>query len=112
MVNRALVIAYVHKKVRLGPEVATFKTKTLNLTVVVDLNWLAKIELRGPGHWLSIILLITFVRVYCCMRRCYKKLKLKKQGLFVTFLSLVAFQLGRGRALWAPLGYAYVAYIF
>ena len=40
---------YVHKKARCGPEIATFWTKTLHFLWVMHLNWLAKIELRGPG---------------------------------------------------------------
>ena len=31
-----------------GPELATFRTKTLNFFRVIHLNWLAKFELRGP----------------------------------------------------------------
>ena len=40
---------YVHKKARCGPDIATFRTKTLHFLRVIRLNWLAKIELRGPG---------------------------------------------------------------
>ena len=40
---------YVHKKARCEPEIATFRTKTLHFLRVIRLNWLAKIELRGPG---------------------------------------------------------------
>ena len=32
-----------------GPKVATFRTKTLNFSRVIHLNWLAKFDLRGPG---------------------------------------------------------------
>ena len=39
---------YVHKKARCGPELATFRTKTLYFLWVIRLNWLAKIELRTP----------------------------------------------------------------
>ena len=51
MVNPSLVIRlhYDHEKVRRWPELATFRTKILNLTPVIHSNWLAKIELRGPG---------------------------------------------------------------
>ena len=38
---------YVHKKARCGPEIATFRTKTLRFLRVIRLNWLTKIELRG-----------------------------------------------------------------
>ena len=92
------LLHYVHKKFRWGPEVATFRTKTLDFTLVIRLNWLEKIELRGcagpPGRQYY-LLLITVVRVYCCTQRCRKKPKMKKQGFFVKFLSLVAFRLKR-----------------
>ena len=49
---------YVHKKARCGPEIATFRTKTLHFLLVIRLNWLAKIELRGVrSPWSSILLL-------------------------------------------------------
>ena len=48
-----------------GPEVATFRTKILDFTLVLRLNWLEKIELRGcaghPGHQYY-LLLITVIR--------------------------------------------------
>ena len=47
---------------------------------------------RVPGRQYY-LLSITVVHVYCCTLRCQKKLKLKKQGFFVKFLSLVAFWL-------------------
>ena len=51
---RRWLLHYVHKKFRWGPEVATFRTKTLDFTLVIRLNWLKKIELRGcagpPGR--------------------------------------------------------------
>ena len=42
---------YVHNKARCGPEIATFRTKTLHFLQVIPvrLNWLAKIELRGTS---------------------------------------------------------------
>ena len=67
------LLHYVHKKFRLGPEVAIFRTKTLNFTLVLRLNWLENIELRGcagPPARQYYLLLITYVRVYCCTRRC------------------------------------------
>ena len=49
---------YVHKKARCGPEIATFRTKTLHFLRVIRLNWLAKIGLRGTQrHWSSILLI-------------------------------------------------------
>ena len=66
-------------------EVATFRTKTLDFTRVVSLNWLEKIELWEctglPGRQYY-LLLSTVVRVYCCMQRCQNKLKMKKTRLF------------------------------
>ena len=48
---------YVHKKARCGPEMATFRTKTLHFFRVIRLNWLAAIELKGArGPWSSILL--------------------------------------------------------
>ena len=63
---------YVHKKFRWGPEVVTFRTKTLDFTLVIRLNWLEKIELRWcawPPDRQYYLLLITVVRVYCCAQR-------------------------------------------
>ena len=48
MVNSALFIALRSQKGWMRPEVATFRTKTLNFMRVIHLNWLAKFELRGP----------------------------------------------------------------
>ena len=39
-------------------------------------------------------LVVNIIVKYCCTQRCKKKLKLKKQGYFVAFLSLAAFRLG------------------
>ena len=51
MVNPALINALRSKKARCGagPEMATFRTKTLHLCQVIRLNRLVKIELRGSG---------------------------------------------------------------
>ena len=38
------LLHYVHKKFRRGPEVATFRTKTLDFTLVLCLNWLEKLN--------------------------------------------------------------------
>ena len=40
---------YVNKKAICGPEIATFRTKTLHFLWVIRLNWLEEIELSGPG---------------------------------------------------------------
>ena len=91
---RRWLLHYVHKKFRWGPGLATFRTKIFYFTLVIRLNWLEKIELRGcagpPGRQYYLFL-ITVVCMYCCTLRYKKKLKMKKQGFFVKFLSLVAF---------------------
>ena len=93
---RCWLLHYDNKKLRWGPEIATFRTKTLDFTLVIRLKLVGKIELRGyagPPSRQYYSLLITVVRVYCCTQRCLKKPKMKKQNFFVKFLSLVAFQL-------------------
>ena len=48
---------------------ATFRTKTLDFTLVIRLNWSEKIELLGrarPPGCQYYLLLITVVRVYFC----------------------------------------------
>ena len=94
---------YVHKKARCGPEIATFKIKTLHFLRVIRLNWLAKIELRGtPRPWSS-ILLISYTVV---SEKCWKETETEETiDFFVTFLSLVKLQL-EGACL-PPLVYAY-----
>ena len=94
------------KKVRWGPDVATFRTKNLNFTQVIHVNWLSKLNWGGPGLLVVNLLLIAVVHVYCCTLRCQKKLK--NIDFFVAFLSLVLFQLEGGPAPRVPLGYAYV----
>ena len=107
---RRWLLYYVHKKFRWGPEVVTFRTKTFDFNQVIHLNWLEKIELRecaGPPGRQYNLLLINVVRVYCCTQKCQKKLKMKKQGFFVKFLSLVAFWLRGPGPPRPPPGYAY-----
>ena len=86
---------YVHKKARCGPKIATSSTKTLHFFRIIRLNWLVKIELKGArGPWSSILLLVTVVS-----EKCLKKTETEETiDFFVTFLSLVKFQLGVGRA--------------
>ena len=62
---RLWLLHYVHEKFRCGPEVATFRTKNLDFTLVIRLNWLEKL-ISGRQYYL---LLITLVRVCCCMQR-------------------------------------------
>ena len=84
---------YVHKKASCLPEIATFRTKTLHFFRVIRLNWQIKIELRGgPGP-----VVLNFVVSYCCKRKMLKRnWNWRNNRFFVTFLSLVKFQLGAG----------------
>ena len=63
---RRWLLHYIHKKFRRGPEIATFRTKTLDFTLVIHLNWLEKIELRGCAWFLSIL----FIVKNCYTQRC------------------------------------------
>ena len=65
----------------------------------MHLNRLRKIELRmGPGP-----LVVNVIVNYCCKRELLKQTETEETiGFFVTFLSWVTFQLGRGR-FWASL---------
>ena len=57
-------------------------------------NWLAKIDLRGPGP-----LVFSIVVRYCCKRKMLKRTETEETiGFFVTFLSLMKFQFGGGEA--------------
>ena len=96
--SRPWLMYYVHKKARCGPEIATFRAKTLHFFRVIRLNWQIKIELRGArGLWSSIMLLVTVVS-----EKCWQETETEETiNFFVTFLSLVKFQFG-GRALWPP----------
>ena len=67
---------YVRKKATCGPELATFRTKTLHFLWVIRLNWLATIELRGIRRPWSSILLISYL---WSAKNAKKELKLKKQ---------------------------------
>ena len=51
------------KKVRCGPEVATFRTKPFNFTRIVHLNWLAKLNWGDP-----VPLVVNIIVNYCCTR--------------------------------------------
>ena len=70
---------------------------------------MAKIKLWGPGPSGSILLLITFVRMWPTVvcQDAKKTVTEETVVFFVTFLSLVAFQLGGRRAPSPPPGYAY-----
>ena len=61
MVNPALVIPLRSSKGYMGPEVATFWTKTFNFTQVTNLNWLAKLNWGGPSA-----LVVNIIVNYCC----------------------------------------------
>ena len=90
---------YVHKKARCDPEIATFWTNTIHFFRAIRLNWLAKIDLRGfRGPWSSILLFATGVN-----EKREKDTETEETiGFFVTFLSLVKFQL-EGRPAWLSL---------
>ena len=80
--TRRLLWHHVHKKFRWGPEVATFRTKTFDFTLVIRLNWWEKIELMGcagPPKRQCYLLLISVVRVYCWTQRCEKKNKTENE---------------------------------
>ena len=68
MVNPALINALRSKKAKCGPEMATFRTKTLHFLQVIRLNRLAKIELRGPGAPG-----LQYAVSYCCKRKMLKR---------------------------------------
>ena len=68
----------------------------------MHLNLLAKIELRGPGSLIvKLLLCFTVVLLYAKMLR--ETETEETIVFFVTFLSLVAFQLGLLRAPWTSL---------
>ena len=85
MVNPALFIGLRSQK----------ETKTHNFTRVIHINWLVKTELRGPGP-----LVVNIIVNYCCTRvllyvkSAKRNWNWRNSTLFVSFLSLVAFQLG------------------
>ena len=71
MVNPALLLHYVFKKVRLEPEVANFMIKPLiSSALYILIDW-QKLSLEGPG---PLVVNIIVVR-----KKCSKKLKLRKQ---------------------------------
>ena len=86
------LLHYVHKKVRWGHELASYSTKTLNFTQVLHFSWLTKSEMSGSRP-----LVVNIKGNYCCtiVLLCPKMLKETEKtiGFFVTFLSLVLFQL-------------------
>ena len=65
--TRPWFLHYVHKKVRWGPEVATFRTKTLNFSRVLHLNWLAK------SHWGPGPLVAHIIFNYCYTQKIIKE---------------------------------------
>ena len=83
---------YVHKKARCGPEIATFRTKTLHFCWLIRLNWLATIELRkARGPWCLILLLVTVVR-----KKCWKEIETEEIISVFGEISI------GGRVLWTP----------
>ena len=62
--------------------------------MVLRLNWLEKVGLRGcarPSGRQYYLLLITVVRVYYCTAKMLKETENKETRIFVNFLSLVVF---------------------
>ena len=92
------------EKVRWGSEIATFRTKTLNFSHIIHLNWLAKIELKGsPGP-----VAVNVVVNYCGKRKMRKETRIEEKiGVFVTFCHRWHFN-WRGPGLAPSPGYAYV----
>ena len=93
----SLKLIIAQKRYRWRPEIAPFRTKTINFFRLVNLNWLAKILIEG----------INIIANCSCMRDCCtpKMLKETEETIrFVSsFLSSVTFQL-RGAG---PPGYTY-----
>ena len=82
------LLHFVNKKVTCRPEVATLRTKTLNFTRFIHLNWLAKIELRGPGPPdCQIDVNYCFTRVLLLNAKMLKETEIEETIVFfVTFL--------------------------
>ena len=89
---RPWLVHYVHKRVRWGPEGATFRTKLLNFIRVIYFNCLAKSNWWGP----SFLVVNIIVNYYCTRVLLYTKMlkETEEIRLFVTFFLLMAFQLG------------------
>ena len=81
MVNPPWLLHYVHKKIISGPEIATFRTKTLNFIRVTLKNWLAKIKLRGAGPQI-----VNIIVHYCCTHVCDTRKMLKETEETIDFL--------------------------
>ena len=68
---RRWLFHYVHEKFRWGSEVATIRTKTNGFSLVIRLNWLEKIELRGctgpPGRQYYLFVVRVYVLLYAKM---------------------------------------------
>ena len=79
------LLHYVRKKVRWGPEGATFRTKSFHFTRVIHFNWLAKSNWCGPG-----LLVVNIIGNYCCTlvllyAKMLKKKKMKKYKVLAHF---------------------------
>ena len=74
---RCWLLHYVRKKLRWGPEIATCRTKILDFTLVIRLNWLKKIELRKVrwAPWSSILFIVN-----CCCTRVLLHAKMLKRN--------------------------------
>ena len=94
---------YVHKKLRWGREVATFRTKALDFTLVIRLNWSEKINLGGAPGPLVVNIIYCY---YCCTRvllyaKVLKKLKINKQDFFCQIFVIGGISIEGARATWA-----------
>ena len=98
MVNPALLLHYVFKKVRWEPEVATFMIKTLNFSRVIRFNWLAKIEFRGPGP-----LVVNIIVNYCCTQKMLKETETEETIVFFCQIFIIGSISIGGGPLWLHL---------
>ena len=78
------------------PEVATFRTKPLNLPGLFIKIGLQKLNRGGPDP-----LVVNIIVNYCCTRKMLKETE-ETAGFSVTFLLLVAIQLGVGASWLRP----------
>ena len=82
---------------------ATFRTKTLDFTLVIRLNWLEKLNLGGaPDPWSSILFIVNC----CCTRvqlyaKMLKETENEKTRLFCQFFVIGGISIEGARAPWA-----------
>ena len=86
MVNPALFLQYVFKKIRWEPEVATFMIKTLNFSRVIHFNnidW-QKLNLEGPGP-----LVVNIIVNYCWRQKMLKETKTEETEVFFGHIFII-----------------------